>query len=571
MNNDLKKIKQHYGEAMMHLCRELFPTILEEKGKLFELMQVNFADNKFLYDDLVKHDLIIEFKDFIYGKYYDNAEEKVHEKVSKLPYDLLKEAGYILFECKTEKDIQRFKRYYAKNEELCTFDGKRLDSCFVFFAVKDNALQLKRKDFKNPDRQDEYGTSVISIQYHHGNRNTLSVKNRYNHMIENPDATFGNNLDNIIPGLNNSFEETYGFHETGSDNSFNLTKTNYVKANNGKYYRYNYEINTCYYSPDNIVINNYDVIDKYYCNKEKYIVLDYFVIDLVNKKISSLFVQDDYINSLINIKKIDVLWDKEKDNKIITLMMDNDKRVVFEINKLNQIIKLYDEYTEMIPNNSLYHLKYIKELSMPNVKKCGSYFLTCNMSLEKIDMRQVEVVGDYFLTSNKKISKINFVNLKIIGDYFMHNNDLMQVLFLPNVEIIGNDFMALNRSLVEINLLNVRVIGGWFLSVNNQIIRINMPKLESTLSNFLSNDYRLEYADCPNLRTVRNNFLERCRIKEVYFLLLTDIGDGFMRYNFVAEKVDLPSVQYVGSYFLEANDMIDSSLFNKKQYRRLLK
>lgn len=32
MNDDLKIIKKYYGEKMSHLCRTLFPTILEEKG-----------------------------------------------------------------------------------------------------------------------------------------------------------------------------------------------------------------------------------------------------------------------------------------------------------------------------------------------------------------------------------------------------------------------------------------------------------------------------------------------------------------------------------------------------------
>ena len=36
----------------------------------------------------------------------------------------LDEAGYILYECKTDADIQKFKKYYKKDEELCTFgDG----------------------------------------------------------------------------------------------------------------------------------------------------------------------------------------------------------------------------------------------------------------------------------------------------------------------------------------------------------------------------------------------------------------------------------------------------------------
>ena len=30
--DDLKLIKKHYGEKMAHLCRDLFPTLLEEEG-----------------------------------------------------------------------------------------------------------------------------------------------------------------------------------------------------------------------------------------------------------------------------------------------------------------------------------------------------------------------------------------------------------------------------------------------------------------------------------------------------------------------------------------------------------
>ena len=34
MQNDLKRIKDKYGEDFSHLCRELFPTILETEGLL---------------------------------------------------------------------------------------------------------------------------------------------------------------------------------------------------------------------------------------------------------------------------------------------------------------------------------------------------------------------------------------------------------------------------------------------------------------------------------------------------------------------------------------------------------
>ena len=53
MNADLKKIKKLYGEKMMHLCRSAFPTILEEPGKLVELMTDNFEPSRFLYEDII--------------------------------------------------------------------------------------------------------------------------------------------------------------------------------------------------------------------------------------------------------------------------------------------------------------------------------------------------------------------------------------------------------------------------------------------------------------------------------------------------------------------------------------
>lgn len=129
--DDLKLIKKNYGEKMMNLCRELFPTLLEKDGLLFGVLESNFAYSKFLYDDIISQKE--NFKDYIYSSV--NVEKKEID-VFKTPKELLDEAGYILYECNTEEDIQKFKKYYAKNEELCTFNDHRLNYCHVFFAVK---------------------------------------------------------------------------------------------------------------------------------------------------------------------------------------------------------------------------------------------------------------------------------------------------------------------------------------------------------------------------------------------------------------------------------------------------
>ena len=193
---------------MSHLCRELFPVILEQEGLLSKLLLDNFEPSHFLYEDIVKNNLINDFENYIYGLL--DVETAGEIKLDKTPKELLSEAGYDLYECHNESDIQNFKEYYAPGEALCTFRGGRLNDCYVFFAVKKNVDKIRRSDVTEPKRQDEYETSVISIQFEKNETHTLSIKNRYNHEVENPDVTFSNNLNNIILGLTDSFSKYYG-------------------------------------------------------------------------------------------------------------------------------------------------------------------------------------------------------------------------------------------------------------------------------------------------------------------------------------------------------------------------
>jgi len=133
-NVDLIKIKKHYGGKMMHFCRTQFPTLLEQPNLLFETIQNNFASNKSLYEDLDVYGRLGEFKDYIYNSATVQPKEIAPEIAD--PKQLLAEAGYDLYECQTEEEIQKFKKYYHKHEQLCTFQGNRLNRCHVYFAVK---------------------------------------------------------------------------------------------------------------------------------------------------------------------------------------------------------------------------------------------------------------------------------------------------------------------------------------------------------------------------------------------------------------------------------------------------
>lgn len=206
MKSDYDILKDKYSERMAKACRSLFPTLFEKQGTISKLMLEKFYPNPTIYEDLIlgKADT---FKNFIYG-FYDIEQPTV--KTNKSVEELMDEAGYRIYECHNDDELASFKRYYKKNELLCSFNQDRLKQCRVFFAVKKDADKIKREEFKIPFREDLYGTSVMSLQFQRGNTNALSIKNRYNHKVSNPDSTLENNLENLIPGLTYAFEQEYG-------------------------------------------------------------------------------------------------------------------------------------------------------------------------------------------------------------------------------------------------------------------------------------------------------------------------------------------------------------------------
>jgi len=575
--NDLEKIKKYYGEKVMHLCRSLFSTLLEKENLLFNLLESNFAHSKYLYDDLVENNLEEQFKDYIYSL-VDVEKEEI--EVLKTPKELLSEVGYELYECKTEEDIQSFKKYYAKNEELCTFNGGRLNNCHVFFAVKKNVNEIKRENFSNPQRQDKYGISVISIQFSKGDRNTLSIKNRYNHRVNNPDATFSNNLENIMPGLTRSFEKEYNLNINQNEtNNFELP--GYVKANDGKYYKYNYEINNIYYCPDNIIIDIFRVIRDYQ-EKEKYIIIDYFVVDLVNKKISlyDKTSKDSFEDGLQGIKNIEIKKDRETSEKLLIITFENNTNAYIKIDKYNRIISYYNknieniednflmrnktleeidiQNVEFIGNNFLFTNRILSKINLPKVKKIENTFLSANVSIYTINFPNLVEVKDEFLVSNKKIDNINLPNLTSVGNYFLYHNKNLKTINMPNLVRTLSGFLRENEIIEEINLPNLTSVGNYFLCRNKNLKTIDIPNLVMVLSEFLSNNEIIEEINLPNLREAGGGFLaSNDNLKELNLPNLILVGDLFLDKNNIISSISLPKIEKIGNCFLYNNRLIE--------------
>ena len=471
--DDLKLIKKYYGENMMHLCRELFPTLLETPGLLFNLFDSSFEHSKFLYADIVNFGKIEELKNCINGFIIDKEELLIREET---PFELLKEAGYNLYECKTEEDIQRFKKYYQADEQLCTFNGNRLNRCHVFFAVKENVTEIRREDFREPKREDEYGTSVISIQFSRGDVNGLSIKNRYNNAVENPDATFFNNLDNIIPGLTKSFERAYNLNIIKTGSIMTLPKI-YTKASNGKAYRFNYCVNKVFYCPNNIIIDNGEVKQ---LEKEKYILVDYFIIDLVNKKIGFYgFVRgESFLDNLKDIKKISVEKDKNTSNKNIFITSNEGNKIIIQINEFNQIVGYENNNAKKIDDNFLWLNNTLKWIRMLSVTEVGNSCLTKNKDLLSLEMPKLERIGSYFLSDNESLESLLLPSVMEIEAYSLYNNKILNNFYAPNLEIMGNCVLKSNISLRILDLPSIKEIGSSCFEDNLNFEIINFPNLE---------------------------------------------------------------------------------------------
>ncbi len=559
-SKDLKWIKKHYGEKFSHLCRDLFPTLLDKEGLLQKLISEHFPPSRELYDDITKNNLTSAFKTYIYSL----TKLVSGTKTTNLsPEELFDKAGYILYpECQTEADIQSFRHYYYRGgptpeykggqpvpysgEELCTFDGGRLNTNRVWFAVKKNVDEIRREEFKNPRREDDYGVSVLSIQFSRTNPSWLSIKNRYNHTIRdvNPDAAFGNNLDNIIEGLTQAFVEKY--HITlANQGQETLEIPGYVQAADGKFYKYNLETGGIYYCPGNVIIKNGEAKT---LDKDRYILLDHFVLDLNTNEIKDLSAsQDSFPESVGQIKSV--------------------KRIPSQDGLTLQIAPVEGEQIEIVLNKH----NRITGYSNPNIVEVGRDFLYRNHSLTHLELPKLQAAGDEFLYYNDSLTQLDLPNLREVGHEFLPVKNSLTDLKLPELQKVGSGFLRRNNSLTQLELPNLRETGRGFLFNNNSLTDLKLPKLQTAGDDFLYWNRSLTQLDLPNLREVGHEFLHANHsLTDLKLPELQKVGGGFLRCNNSLTQLELPKLQAMGQYFLFCNGKLRQAIENNLKNDRTL-
>lgn len=256
-NEVYKKLKRQNGEAFAKEIRKECPIALE--------------DDRIL--SIVKHagknpDDVKTLSKIIHGLLSEKTESHVK---AECPLELLDKAGYNAYIVTDKESQNRIEKYFIESEKLCTFSSDRYKNYHIINAVKKNVDEIKRENFKTPERQDEYGTSVISIQCRDG---FISIKNRYNHSVNNCDSTFGNNPDNIIEGLKAAIERKFEIN-LGKSNCDAIE--NFIIVDN-KLFKTVSEINGIYYGYTAVVANGriVELEDHEY-------LYEYFIFDLKTK------------------------------------------------------------------------------------------------------------------------------------------------------------------------------------------------------------------------------------------------------------------------------------------------
>lgn len=494
MEKDLKRIKKSYGEQMMHLCRELFPKILETEGLLPYLLKEHFPINShFLAEDIKENNKTNEFKNYIFSLIDVENNSQIVETKSAI--ELMSDAGYILYpECKTEKDIQSFKKWWSSGEELCTFNGGRLGSCRVWFAVKKNAKEIKRKDFKNPTRQNEYGTSVISIQFSRGSGQCLSIKNRYNHTVNNPDNTFNSDLDNIIPGLADAFERDYGARDKSGRSKSIFELNNYVCVN-GKFYHYNYELGNIYYCDGGVIIDNFEVKRL----PPHQMLMDYFVVDFNKKTISIIDenFQDSFCDSIDKIKQMSF------SNGILRILAEDGNEIEIGVSPRNEIISYKNKNLQIMHRKFLMYNKNLRVLDTPNLKHMGYMCLFNNKAMTELILPQLERMDYSCFSWNKSIIKLSLPKLETMGARCFQNNNFVTELSLPKLETMGGKCFQNNKFVTELSLPELRVMGEKCFYHNKELTKLILPKLENMRDECFNKNVVMTELNLPELKTMR--------------------------------------------------------------------
>ena len=164
------------------------------------------ANARAVFSDLSEYEIKSLVADISNSGTIGTVRQTTQEEIKKA----FAENGYNTVIFDDEQAIAECKKYYSAGEVICTYNNlkQRMQEYHMLVAIKEDIDKIKRSN--NPQREDEYGTSILNIQIAK-NGSHMSIKNRYNHTVSQCDATFDNDLNHITMGLQSMVLGYYGF------------------------------------------------------------------------------------------------------------------------------------------------------------------------------------------------------------------------------------------------------------------------------------------------------------------------------------------------------------------------
>ena len=324
------------------------------------------------------------------------------------PITMLNAAGYDAYVADSLEKQNAIKKYFAPREELCTFDDPyRYKACYIINAVHKNIDKYKRADFVNPKCDDEYATSVISIQISRSG-GIISIKNRYN----NSDNTFCSNPDNIINGLSASLMNFFNIDFSSKwkelPSGYQLVDKHICK--------YNQEINGVYFG-DGFYIKNEEIVK---INKDYEFLLGRgLILNLKKRTVSNVASTTDEMTALESAIK---------SGKINSIKYPNGLRY-FYVNKKHILTVLNDEIVWMnISDSPKLTLSYFQNLSgsfdFCNIKNICFH----GLNLYHVSQMKFKYINSLHFTAIKNMCGLfdfsGVDNLEILFGDFSKSNDL---------------------------------------------------------------------------------------------------------------------------------------------------
>lgn len=503
-----KQLKKQNGEKFAQAMRgdRHHSVSLLDVPNIVHILE--FAGNR-EHDAEILYPILREiYKPVKESEYYSNKD----------PIALLSDAGYNAFVVKTERQKNSIKKYFRDGEKLCTFgDDTRHKKYYIIHAIKRGADKIKPAE--PPKREDEYGTSVISIQIlKTGGR--ISIKNRYNHSVTNPDDTFNNNPDNIIPGLTNSLKKYFNVEfiatkKTLPDN-FCIVGDQFV--------HFNYEIDNVYYD-ENHYFEDATIMK---LNPDYELMLDTVILDTRTGKARSAHTSTEYLSNILNDEisgnKIKTGKDKTTGETIVNII-DENKNVKELLRTKNGCITSMHLYkTSELPDNFLIENVTLRELYANKLKKMGQRCFNKNPVLETLYIPELEEIGDFCFDKNIMLQEFNAPKLKKIGMLcFFQNTDIKQI-YIPELEEIGNETFCYNEALTEFNAPKLKKMWGANFNFCSKLKKLYIPKLEEIFGEAFSQTSIEEFI-APKLKKMRPHCFHRTKLvlKQFYAPELEEI------------------------------------------------